>query len=140
VATTFKCSIVTPSESVFDDEVTYVSFPAWDGQRGVMNGTSPFLSQLGIGTVRMDFTKGGSRWYLLDGGFAQMQGDHLSLLADGAIAAETLSLKEAEAELAEANARIASGADDQQAIARDQQRALAKVALAREANNRGGAI
>ena len=32
MATSFKCTIVTPSESLFDDEVTYVTLPAWDGQ------------------------------------------------------------------------------------------------------------
>ena len=71
-----------------------------------MNGTSPFLTRLGIGGVRLDFAEGGSRWYVLDGGFAQMQRDQLSLLTDGAIAAETLSVSEAEAELAEATARV----------------------------------
>ncbi len=68
MATTFRCSIVTPTEAVFDDEVTYASFPAWDGQQGVMTGQSPLLSRLGYGSLRLDFPEGGSRWYFIDGG------------------------------------------------------------------------
>ena len=141
MATTFRCSIVTPTEGVFDDEVTYASFPAWDGQQGVMTGQSPLLSRLGFGSLRLDFPEGGSRWYLLEGGFAQVQNGELTLLTDRATPAERLSLQEAEAELAEATARVtaAAGADRAQVV-RDHQRALAKKAMARAVEARGRAI
>ena len=51
---TLRCSIVTPSESVFDGEVTYVSYQAWDGQQGIMVEQSPILAKLGIGSLRLD--------------------------------------------------------------------------------------
>ena len=70
----FRCQIVTPSEAVLDEEVSYVSFPAWDGQVGVLAGTSAFLTEIGAGSLRIDFASG-PRLYLLDGGFAQMQGE-----------------------------------------------------------------
>lgn len=130
MAATFHCSIVTPTETVFDDEVQYVSFPAWDGQHGVMVGQSPLLSQLGIGAVRVDGADGTSRWYLLESGFAQVQGGALTLLTDRATPAADLSVEQAEAQLAEAAARIPTGGTDLAAIERDQQRALAARALA----------
>jgi F-type H+-transporting ATPase subunit epsilon len=98
----FRCQIVTPSESILDEEVEYVSFPAWDGEIGVMNGTSPFLMNLGTGPMRIDFGSG-SRHYLLEGGFAQMQDDTLTLLADDVMPADHIELKDAELELEEAN-------------------------------------
>jgi F-type H+-transporting ATPase subunit epsilon len=140
VASTFRCTIVTPHEAVFDDDVTYASIPAWDGQHGVMTGQSPMLTHLGIGSLRLDFVEGGSRWYLLEGGFAQVHENHLTLLTEEATAAETLSLQDAEAALAEANARVTATAEDRAAVERDQQRALARKALAAETAARGRAI
>ena len=131
MAATFHCSIVTPTETVFDDQVEYVSFPAWDGQHGIMPGQSPLLSQLGIGALRIDGAEGESRWYLLENGFAQVQDGALTLLTDRATRAADLSAEQADAELAEAAARIPTGGADLAAIERDQQRALATRALAR---------
>ena len=140
MATTFRCSIVTPTEAVFDDQVTYASFPAWDGQHGIMTGQSPLLSRLGYGSLRLDFPEGGSRWYLVEGGFAQVQNGELTLLTDRATPAERLSLQEAEAELAEATARVAAAGEDRARVVRDQQRALAKQAMAKAVEARGRAI
>ncbi len=140
MATTFRCNIVTPAEAVFDDEVTYATFPAWDGQQGVMTGQSPLLSRLGYGSLRLDFPEGGSRWYMIEGGFAQVQKGELTLLTDQAIPAERLSLKEAEAELAEAKARVAGPGEDRGKILHDQQRAMAKKVVAAAAEARGRAI
>lgn len=142
MAKSFRCSIVTPVASVFEGELTYASIPAWDGQFGMMPGESPLLTKLGTGALRLDFPPpdGGSRWFMIDGGFAQVQGDNLTLLTEGAIPAETLSLQEAEAELAEANARVTKSGEDRAKVERDQARAMAKLTLARTARERGGAI
>ena len=88
MAKNIKCTIVTPLESVLDDEITYASVPAWDGQIGIMAGTSPILVKLASGSLRLDFPEGGSRWYMVDGGFAEFCNDQLSLLSDDAVAAE----------------------------------------------------
>ena len=64
MARTFRCKIVTPAEAVFDDEVNYVSLPAWDGQQGVMHGQSPLLAKLGIGPMKMELPDGVQRWYI----------------------------------------------------------------------------
>lgn len=140
MARTIRCMIVTPTGSLFDESVTYASVPAWDGQMGVMTGGSPVLAKLGAGSLRLDFPEGGSRWYLLDGGFAQFREDELTLLSETAVPAEVLSQKEGEAELAEANARVSQHGADQALVQRQQARALAKIALARDHAGRGGAI
>ena len=133
---------MTPVASVFEGDLVYASVPAWDGQFGMMPGESPSLTKLGVGALRMDFPPpdGGSRWFLIDGGFAQVQGDSLTLLTEGATPAETLNINQAEAELAEANARVTKPGEDRAKVERDQQRALAKIALARSVRERGGAI
>jgi F-type H+-transporting ATPase subunit epsilon len=137
LAKTFRCSIVTPARSVLDDDVTYASLPAWDGQQGVMAGQSPLLTRLGTGSLRLDFPAGGSRWFLIENGFAQIQDDTLTLLTEAATPAETLSTQDAEAELAEANARITQGGGDREKVQQDQVRAMAKKHLAEIAAQKG---
>lgn len=140
MATSFECSIVTPTEKVFGGQVTYATLPAWDGQIGVMSGRSPLLTRLGIGSLRLDFPEGGSRWYLIDGGFAQMQGNELTLLTEGATPAETLKAGQADEEYTKASAKVLEPGVDRAQIEREQQRALAKRALANANHQRGGAI
>jgi len=136
VSKPFPCTIVTPSQEAFKGEATYVSFPAWDGQYGMQKGLSPLLSTLAPGTLRIDEEKGGSSWYLIEGGFAHVDGEGLTLVTEGAIPADQVNLEEAEAELAEANARVTTGTKDRMAVERQQQIAMAKVALAKSTASR----
>jgi F-type H+-transporting ATPase subunit epsilon len=137
---TFHCTITTPVAKVLDQEVTYASFPAWDGQHGVIAGQSPMLCEMGIGPLRLDFPEGGSRAYLIEGGFAQVQDNVLTLVTNRATPAESLTLEEAEKELAVANTRVLERAEDRTDIEREQARALAQRAMARDITSRGGAI
>ena len=130
LSNTFQCKIVTPTAEAYSGEATYASFPAWDGQYGMMKGLSPLLSTLAAGTLRID-TQEGSQKFLIEGGFAHVDGENLTLVTEGAIPAEELDLTEAEAELAEASARVTTDSADRKAVERDQRVAMAKVALAK---------
>ena len=127
---TFPCKIVTPSQEAFTGEATYVSFPAWDGQYGMMKGLAPLLSTLAPGSLRIDTEDDGSMEYLVEGGFAHVDLDGLTLVTEGAIPVDELNLEDAQAELAEANARVTTDDMDRAAVERAQKIATAKVALA----------
>ncbi|MEY4832146.1 MAG: synthase subunit epsilon [Planctomycetota bacterium] len=133
---TFRCTIVTPSDSLLDEQVTYATFQAWDGQKGVAPGASAFLAKLGTGAARLDLASGQSRWFVIDGGFAQMQGDALTLLVDGAEDAGGIDAGKAQTELVEANARANATnpnpltLEQREQIERAQRRAAVRVALA----------
>ena len=137
MAKTFRCTIVTPAASILDEDVTYASFPAWDGQMGMMPGRSPLLSKLGVGSLRLDLPAGGSRWFLLDSGFAQVQEGSLTLLTERATPAEELSLQQAEQELTEASAKMATAGRNLEKVNHDQQLALSKKHLAQMMKQRG---
>jgi F-type H+-transporting ATPase subunit epsilon len=130
-----RCNVVTPTESVLDSEAIYVEFPAWDGQKGVAPGAAPFLVRLGEGRLRIEKTGGGADVFLVDGGFAQMNGGTLTILADGATPAASISAADAEKELtAAASEGLKSGSLESRAAAEHRQRlAYARVALARSA-------
>ena len=132
---TFRCTIVTPSEAVFNEEVSYASIPSWDGQLGVMNGQSPLLTRLGIGAMHVDRDGGERTTYWIDGGFAQVQRDKLTILTERACMPDALVASDAETELREANAAAVSGSgtrpEDRRKAEDAQQRARSKLALAR---------
>jgi len=133
VAQTFQCSIITPQETAFEGEITYATFQAWDGQEGLLSQRSPLLTKLGIGIVRLDLEAGGKAWFLLDGGFAQMQEGVLMLLSGNAMSSDSVSLSEAQSELDDANARVVTGTEDRDQRERTQQWARAKVDFAKAA-------
>ncbi len=137
MAETFRCTLVTPEEQVLDEEVTYVTFPAWDGQVGVAPGRSALLARVGIGSMRLDFVGGASRWYLLEGGFAQMLGDQLTILSDKSTPAENLITSDANRELEEALAMPATDEASQKARTAALQAAREKQRMAKVATTRG---
>lgn len=128
-----RCNIVTPTESVLETEATYVEFPAWDGQKGIAPGAAPFLVRLGEGRLRVERAGGASETFLLDGGFAQMNGGTLTVLADSVTAVGSLSVADAERELAAASTdAVKLGTIESRSSAEHRQRlAYARVALAR---------
>lgn len=100
-----QCSIVTPAQSVLDEEASYVSFQAFDGQQGVMNGASAFLAKLGSGVCRVDGASGRSE-FVLSGGFAQMNKNRLVLLADSAEVVSQINADEAAKQVEQADAMV----------------------------------
>lgn len=101
----FHCVIVTPEEQTFDADVTQVILPAYDGQIGILTGHAPGLAKLGVGPLRVDLIGGESRYFLVDGGVAQIKENELTVVTDDATPASELNAETARATLAEAEAR-----------------------------------
>ncbi len=136
MANTFRCALVTPEEQLLDEEVTAAVLPAHDGQVGVLPSRSPLLVQLGSGLLRLDYVEGGSRHFFVNGGFAQMKGNRLSLLTDEAKPAENIILNEAEAAFAEAKDRTFRSDDEFDKRQRDLERARGMVKLHGQFDNK----
>jgi F-type H+-transporting ATPase subunit epsilon len=136
LARTFRCKLVTPTAALVDDAVTYARVPAWDGLMGILPGRAPILAKLGIGELRLDFPttdkgEGGSRAFLVEDGFVKMANDQLTIIAERATPAESLSLADAEAEMRAAQSAPASTAAELEARNKAQERARVKMTLAR---------
>ncbi len=126
MAGTFRCTIVTPEAQILDEQVTYASIPAHDGQIGLAPKRAPMLVKLGDGPLRLDVA-GQERWFFVTGGFAQMKNDRLTLLTSKAVPAEELNADEARAALNEALAFKARS--DEQFARRDRDARHARVML-----------
>jgi len=80
---TFHCSVVTPERAVLDTEATFVAFPAHDGEIGILHNRAPLLCQLGKGVLRVENGNITNR-FDIQGGFAQMVDNKLTILTDNA--------------------------------------------------------
>lgn len=111
MADTFQCSVVTPERAILDCEATFAAFPGHDGEFGILPRRSALLCRLGIGVLRVK-TSGETRRFFIDGGFAQMVDNRLTLLTEQAAAAEEIDREAAEAELTAARALPTEGEGD----------------------------
>jgi F-type H+-transporting ATPase subunit epsilon len=81
--------IVTPEAQVYSDTVDSVVIPSVEGEIGILPGHIPLLTQVAYGELRV--TKGATTQLLaVGGGFAQILGDKISILAESAINEEKI--------------------------------------------------
>jgi F-type H+-transporting ATPase subunit epsilon len=124
-----QCVVVTPERTWLDEVVDSVVIPAYDGELGVLPGHSPLIARLGYGELR---TKTGEsvHCYYVDGGFAQVRDDVVTVLTHRAIPAAQLDPGAATKELERAEEQPGvtdhEFADKQRAVARA--RGMIKVA------------
>ncbi|MEM7585203.1 MAG: ATP synthase F1 subunit epsilon [Acidobacteriota bacterium] len=125
MAEALHCSVVTPERAILESEAQFVAFPAHDGEIGVMPQRAPLLCRLGTGILRVKTTEGTHRFFI-DGGFAQMVDNKLTLLTEQARAEDELERATVLEELQEARAMSVEGGghDQRQAAIRRAQEQL----------------
>lgn len=96
-----RCMVVTPERTELDAEVKFLVLPMYDGELGVAPGRSAMIGRLGYGVLRLQTEQGFQRFFV-DGGFAQIENDTVSILTGKAQPIESLDLTAAEASLEEA--------------------------------------
>ncbi|MFQ5424029.1 MAG: ATP synthase F1 subunit epsilon, partial [Phycisphaerae bacterium] len=121
-----QCSVITPEEQVLETQASSIVIPAHDGQIGILKDRAPLLCELGIGILHVDADA-----FFVDGGFAQVLDNRVTLLTERSAAADQIDRADAEKALAEAEGMAA--ADERSAEARRKaiQRAKVKLELAR---------
>jgi len=80
---TFQLAVVTPEAAVLDIEASFVALPAHDGEIGVLRNRAPLLIKLDVGLLRAETADGTQRLYV-DGGFAEMIDNRLTVLTEDA--------------------------------------------------------
>ncbi len=107
--------IVTPDARVYSDTIDTVVIPTAEGEVGILPGHIPLLTQVEHGELRV--TKGNETLFLVvSGGFAEVEGDRVHVLAEHAITEEKIDEKAVEAALkrAETELEAAKHLDPQQ--------------------------
>ena len=119
---TFDCVVVTPERVVLETRAEFAALPAWDGEIGILRSRAPLMVKLGVGVLRIK-SEDGEQKMAIDGGFAEMVDNKLSVLTEGAYFAADLERSEVEQALSDAQAMEAH---DTTAVA-DRNHALASA-------------
>ena len=101
MAETFKLEIITPESVIYSEEVDMVTLPGSEGEAGIYPNHVPLMTKVQAGELIAK--KSGSEEILaVSEGFAEITGDHVSILTDNA--ANSTDIDEAAAEEARAKA------------------------------------
>jgi F-type H+-transporting ATPase subunit epsilon len=122
-----RCVVVTPERALLDAEVDFVALPMYDGELGVLPGRAALIGRLGPGELRTRRGTETHRFYV-DGGFAQVHANIVTVLTPRALKAEEINPAAAEEALAMAMETRASAEERM----KNEARARAKLRLARQ--------
>ena len=127
---TFHCSVITPEKAVLECDANFAAFPAHDGEIGILPKRAPLVCKLGIGTMRIE-SDDKKHVMIIDGGFAQVVNNKLSILTEHVYNIDELNASDAQKALEQA--RELKITDEQSYIYRTNaiQRAKSQLKLAK---------
>ena len=88
--------IVTPEKEVYSEKVNSVVLPTEEGEVGILPGHIPLLTLLAAGELQVTKEKGELEFLAIDKGFAEIQGDQVTVLTEAAIDIQSIDLSEVE--------------------------------------------
>ncbi len=118
--------IVTPAGTQDEYDVTHLRAPGVEGDFGVLSGHLPFMTILRVGAVVLDSDQGRQVW-ATSGGFVEVLGNQITILAETAERSDRIDLERAESARERALGRLSGRTSDL-----DIERA--RLALARSLN------
>lgn len=136
MADTFQLEVATPERLLVDEQVSRAELPGEKGYLGILPGHAPLLSALGAGVLTYAGSSG-DRVLAIFGGFVEVLGDHVRVLAEHAEYARDINADAARRELEEANARLKNLRDtaESEVTLREIQNAQARVDAAQRASS-----
>ncbi len=91
----FFFEIVSPEGIIFEDQISSVSLPSYNGELTILPNHAPLFTKLSEGEVRI--TKDGEEIsMIISGGFIEIRNNSAYILADYAIRAESIEMAKAE--------------------------------------------
>ncbi len=103
--------IVTPEKTALDVTADFVVLPLIDGEIGVLPGHAPTIGRMGFGEMRVR-TGSTTNSYYVDGGFAQIADDVVSVLTGRALTVDDLDESEVRNRMQEAEHLKPSSLDE----------------------------
>src|SRR5262245_5547358 len=111
MAGTFKFELVSPERILISEDATEVQVPGLEGQFTVLAGHAPLISTLRPGILDAQLANRRPRVFVR-GGFAEVDPQRLTVLAQHLIDVDNLDANEVATELASAETMLAEAKDD----------------------------
>jgi F-type H+-transporting ATPase subunit epsilon len=112
MAGTFKFELVTPERMALSEDAIQVVVPGVEGEFTVLPGHAPVISALRPGVIDVTLPDARKTRIFVKGGFAEVDAGHLTVLAERAFDVDAMDAGAIAAELATAEADLASATDD----------------------------
>ena len=128
---TLQCVVVTPEKAVVDEPADFVALTLYDGELGVLPGRAPLIGRLGYGELRIRRGEQTQR-YFIDGGFAQVRSNIVTVLTPRAQVAEEIN-PDVVVQALEATKTPAHSPKEQEEKLKAQERARGQLRVARHA-------
>ncbi|MBJ43334.1 MAG: ATP synthase F1 subunit epsilon [Planctomycetaceae bacterium] len=125
-----KCIVVTPEETAFEKDASYVVIPLYDGEFGIAQNHSPMIGRLGFGELRITSGNQEVERYYVDGGFVQVADNVVTLLTSRVVPVAEVDEEAAHEQLKDAMNRPAHTPELLQVRDRNVQQARAQIRLA----------
>ena len=103
--------IITAEREVFSETVSVVVAPGTDGELGILPDHAPLLTTLQPGELKI-IKEGQESFIAISGGFIEVLGDKVIVLADTAERSEEIDIDRAEKALQRANERVEEAQSD----------------------------
>lgn len=104
----FQLDIVTPSRTVYSGEVKSFTAPGVIGSFQVLFNHAPLLSSIGVGEVKLQDSTGTVKHFATSGGFVEVKGNKVILLAESAEPDDEIDIARAEKSKQRAEERLHS--------------------------------
>jgi len=104
--------VLTPEKNLYSGSVGAVYLPGWDGQLGILPGHAPLVTKLGSGVIKCIEIQGGEKVFFCSGGFCEIMGGNVRILADISERREEIDEARADESRARAEKRIYSHTTD----------------------------
>src|SRR5512137_3052759 len=91
-----RCEIVSQDRIVFQGPADIVVLPGTDGEMGILPHHAPLLTTLKYGIIKVR-SQGQEQLFTVAGGFAEIQPDLVTVMADAAENVEEIDIARAEA-------------------------------------------
>lgn len=103
--------LVSPAKLLFSGDVDMVNIPGTEGDMGILPGHAPVLSTLRPGVVVISKSGGATEKVFVRGGFAEVNPQGLTVLAETAIPLADLNADRLAAEIKDAEEDVADAKD-----------------------------
>lgn len=140
MAMTIHCDIVSAEAQIYSGLVEMLIATGASGELGICYGHAPLLTGLVPGPIRVIDQRGEEHIYYASGGYLEVQGDVVTVLADTAIRADDVDEAAAEEARKAAEEALAnqSGELDYGRASAQLAEAAAQLATLRKMKNRAG--
>lgn len=104
--------VVTPQQAIISEEAEIVVAPGSEGEFGALKGHTTFLTSLKTGSLRYKDATGKERVLFINGGFAEVLPDKVTILAESAERRQNIDVARAMQAKERAEQRLAQKAAD----------------------------